>query len=530
MHEKLNMSDDARKKSTDVLLRGYAEAKRSLSTNIANEYFLWRELLESLKEDVSSLPNVLKERAAYVLEQQLEDDNFVLNHISKQRNLSQCFIDDAINSHDPNRQRNALRVALQEFSFLRGSLSWSSASHAQSQCPMFFSPSENGAVSANYDRYGSLYLQEREEILASALGHSPQTTTLLLTSSGQAAFSVIESFLFKDALPDRPVIVSMPYIYFEGLEQLSLTKNASFFRTASWSPKNIIDLANEKKADVVFIDPLANLGCLPSIDLKEFASELTGMDWSDRWLVIDGTLISGGINVFDVFNRSHHPKVLYYESGSKYLQLGLDLQMAGAVVCPKQLTESISNHRRNTGGVMYLHALTRFPKYSRKQFLDRMTRLTKNAETLYATLLINKNLSDKLCVAFPSEWESLGWSHGGGLVAVTMKDATLNNRSNYNEVIDNIFKNCKVKGLPFTRGTSFGFSTFRVAAITEVPDEVPPFLRFSVGDGDTKETALICNAISKAFCCFFDRKAAKNRLARHPKQWPIHDTLKGGCK
>jgi threonine dehydratase len=257
----------------------------------------------------------------------------------------------------------------------------------------------------------------------------------------------------------------------------------------------LLALIDSSEASVIFLDPLANLGDMNILDLKALANKMAVHDWRHKWLVIDGTMVSGGIDVFDVFSAESHPAVLYYESGSKYLQFGLDMQMAGVVVSTKEHIASLATHRRNTGGVMYQSAVTKFPEYDRQMYLSRMRLLSRNAQMFTQGLQDNDYLMARIDLAYPWSWRELGWQHGGGVVAISMKAPGLNNRACLDGFIGLLLQRCRENHIPMTKGVSFGFSITRVSAAAAMADNMPPFLRFSIGEESTQHMQKLVNTV-----------------------------------
>ncbi|WP_165915123.1 pyridoxal-phosphate dependent enzyme [Rhizobium sp. PP-F2F-G48] len=476
---------------------------------------IWRPLVETLSEDLTRYEDDLDRHHAFAAAQELQGGGpaaaFASEALSGLKTFVSGMTDDITASAED--VRSSYRMALQSFSYLRNSLSWCSASVDQSKTIMFFDPAENSHAGVNYDRYGSNLLRERELDLLSALGHDPETEDLLLTSSGQAAFSVIESFLIRDMLPANPKIVMAPYIYFEAMEQVLALKHARCIQGDAWDVPSLIGIVEEHDADLVMLDPLANLGTLHTIDFQDMADRLGGKDWSSKWLVVDGTMVSGGLDIFSIFSGKNHPQVLYYESGSKYLQFGLDLQMAGVVVSRKTHAPNLSRHRRNLGAVMYQSGITRFPRYDRATFLARMSRLTENAERLTAMLRESDPGGDLFSIAYPRQWRALGWAHGGGIVSLTMCDHGLNNRGCLDFLIDRILHECRKADVAITKGVSFGFSTTRVSAAAAMANDMPPFLRFSIGEETDDDIMALAQAIIRALDFFFPAFADEGRRA-----------------
>jgi cystathionine beta-lyase/cystathionine gamma-synthase len=486
--------------------------------NIDHQH-LWQKLLTRLSGKFDDLLRDIERHREFIIHEGLDHNRGIVQNVFEKAQRSiQRITQERKAGLDDFEYRDLYRLHIQEYSFLRNSLSWCSASNDQSRCVMFFDPQENTDSHVNYDRYGSMLLREVELTLLESLGFDPAHNDLLLVSSGQAAFNTIESFLVSQVLaPECPVVLS-PYIYFEALEQLERLQHVRIHRSASWALDDIIHLVETRQAKVVFLDPLANLGTLNVLDLRALAAKLKHKNWCDKWLVMDGTMVSGGINPFALFNQSNHPNILYYESGSKYLQLGLDLQMAGIVVCSKTDAPALNIARRNTGSVMYQATVTRFPSYDRAIFLGRMHLLSRNAAILAKSVQSHPYLSTRIKVAYPQNWRALGWNHGGGVVAICMRETGFNNRACLESYIDRLLMRCRQARLPLTKGVSFGFSTTRVSAAAAMADNMPPFLRFSVGEEKVERMLAISLAVTETLCHFlaeYEQGADQTRETAH---------------
>jgi cystathionine beta-lyase/cystathionine gamma-synthase len=94
----------------------------------------------------------------------------------------------------------------------------------------------------------------------------------------------------------------------------------------TFEAEDIISTAELHNASAVFIDPVANIGRLPVTNIRHFCqivSQRSG--WENRLVLIDGTMISGAMPVFDWIKGPLSPTLRYYESASKYVHFGLDL-------------------------------------------------------------------------------------------------------------------------------------------------------------------------------------------------------------
>ncbi|RYP07763.1 hypothetical protein DL765_009028 [Monosporascus sp. GIB2] len=371
------------------------------------------------------------------------------------------------------------RVLLQLQANLSQFFERASAAYDQSQRDWFFNPVTQNAAAVNYDRYGLAVVRAAELRLLDVIRPGKPSIELLLTSSGMAAYNVIQQYLLQNMAVGSAVVLP-PYIYFEAMEQLQGLRHIRLCYSSSYAEKDILDTAESCNASAVFIDPVANVVGLPMTNIRQFAlltSQRPG--WESRIVVIDGTMISGAMPVYDWFQGPHAPTVLYYESASKYLQLGLDVQMGGVVLYPTALDEAMRTIRRNLGAVMYSRGASLLPPVDSLAYQSRMSVLTANAEKIYLSL--HHELSAIADVQFPAKWRAFGWRHGGALVTIRFLREGMNNKEGLEASIDTILRTAERLGVPMIKGVSFGFSTSRISSASSMAKDSDPFLRISVG-------------------------------------------------
>ncbi|WP_406455766.1 pyridoxal-phosphate dependent enzyme [Streptomyces sp. NBC_00876] len=388
----------------------------------------------------------------------------------------------------PGAQEDTLRLLLRVRETLTNGLEWASPAYDQSQRVNFYDTSAQAAGGVNYARYGTNDLRTLELGLTEMLGLTHGASELLATSSGMAAYQVVESLLLRHAVEPGDTVAYAPYIYFEAAEQLEGLRFLNHVRADSYDADRLVEVVEERNAKVLFADPVNNVAGLPVVDLHRLAELTEGRDgWADRWLVVDGTMISGGLNVFDLFGKPGHPQVLYYESASKYAQFGLDLQMAGLVVVPSHLAAPARTIRRNTGTILYPDALARFPRADRSAYLARMVQMSANTRVIADVLRGDPRIAEHIRVGCADDWATRGWAHGGAVLTVEFGRAGLNNRDGLEAVIERMLGNARSRGVPLVKGLSFGFSTTRISAASAMAQGSDPFLRFSVGTHDRQE-------------------------------------------
>ena len=497
-----------------AVLRQATLAVEKLSANVAPQECeatllpMWLQLVDRVERALNHVEATLEQHLFFARCESLAVDAMVESFMdetlgSARRLIVSCRI-PGLNGRQVAQR---YRLLIQQFGLARSALSWCSASTDQSTEIMFFDPADLQTSSVNYDRYGSAALRELELNLIRAIGFAGGTQTALLTSSGQAAYSTLESFLLREVFPKHPEkarVSRVPYLYFEALEQLEALPQVAMTTAEDWSVAALIECVERADSHIVFVDPMANIGALPCFDFQALARALRTRDWRHRWLVIDGTMISGGFNPFTLFDAPNHPQILYYESGSKYLQLGLDLQMLGVIVCSEQHAPVLARHRRNLGSGLYQNQVARFPLFDREHLLQRMQRLTRNAECLATSLRAIEHPRSRLCVAYADRWREYQWAHGGGVVAITFSDPGLNNRHCLESLIEILISSCRGEGVAITKGVSFGFGVTRISAAAAIAESTDPFLRFSMGEETNEQLEQLVTCVIQSINVFLE--------------------------
>lgn len=402
----------------------------------------------------------------------------------------------------PGSEEDTLRLLLRIRETITNGLEWASPAYDQSLRINFYDTSAQAAGGVNYARYGTSDLRALELGLTEMLGFGQSDAELLATSSGMAAYQVIESLLLRHVVVAGDAVIYAPYIYFEAAEQMQSLPFLRHVRAESYDADALVQFAEEQDCKVVFVDPIANVAGLPTVDLSRIAELTSARDgWADRWLVIDGTMVSGVIDPFRMFGQKGHPNVLYYESASKYAQFGLDLQMAGVCVVPTGLAATARTIRRNTGTTLYPDAIARFPRAQRTDFLARMARMSANTHAMAEILRCDRRIVDEISIGCIDDWAERGWKHGGAVFTVEFRRSGLNNRDGLEAVIEGMLRNARARAVPLVKGLSFGFSTTRVSAASAMAQGTDPFLRFSVGTGGPREIrelgVVACDAIAE---------------------------------
>ncbi|KAH7064118.1 pyridoxal phosphate-dependent transferase [Paraphoma chrysanthemicola] len=398
----------------------------------------------------------------------------------------------------PWQMEERYRALIQLQSCLGSFFERASPAYDQSKTVWWFDPSYHQSDGLNYDRYGAPDVRESEARLlkALALGKETLPLKLLLTSSGVAAFTVLNQFLLSRVLNAGDTIVISPYLYFECFEHLRQISHVRVVNSDTFDAENIIATAEKHNAKAIFLDPMANTLGLDTTDIRRFAQLLEGRQgWSDRYIVIDGTLISGGMAIYDWFDKPSHPKVLYYESAHKYIQMGMDIVMLGLIVYPEPFHETMGLIRQVTGTTLYSRQANVLPPIDYNIHQSRMHWLTTNAEKLYH--LLDKKASTTAQFNFPTHWRKMGWGHGGNVVTIKLfGDDQMNKRPSLDAFTSLVLRAAEEEGVGMTKGGGLGFSVTRIWPSTPFIRDEDPYMRISVGV-DPAEIEPVARAIIK---------------------------------
>lgn len=404
-----------------------------------------------------------------------------------------------------------IRTASQLIAAASTALEWCSPSYSQALAPQFFDVSSQESKDVNYERYGYSDCSRIEEQLLRILQVPPDRYTVTVTSSGMAAYSLIEAFLLRHRLLQNAAVLLSPYIYFEAAEQLTSLKGLRVVNSTSYASHELAEQATLLDAAVIFADPLANHTAQRMVDVWDLLSRIDSTN-SDTTLVVDGSMLPAAFaSALCNFRRSD--QILYYESCSKYLQYGQDMSMAGVVVHAVELKPVMDRLRRNLGAILTRHGSRLFPNYEPLQFFDRVRRIETGATTLATILSENPTVYGQTDVIHPSLARHPDFDLGkrigrvGGCITFRLHKPGNNQRGLLEVLIDHILTCARREGVGLVKGVSFGFSIPRIAATSAMAENDPPFLRLAAGDYTPTEVERLARVIIEGFESF-----SKSRL------------------
>ena len=391
----------------------------------------------------------------------------------------------ALDPARPSVCESTLRSAYRLAGALGSLAAWTAPATQESSALNSF-PSAASRDAVAYARYGCPEIAAQEFAYASMLGFDPGNARLMLTSSGMAAYALIENFLLRDVLSPQDRVLLHPGVYFETRQQVQSLQFLAVHTAGGGGRIDMLRAIAETRPRVVFVDPLTNSMDYRAIDMVRLLDEADRVCEPDTWFVIDGTLLSGGCNPFATCKR-RNIRVLYYESACKYLQFGMDLGPAGIVVVDGGLADRFLQLRRGIGAIAS-EALV-LPRASRGAYLDYLCAQTACGLATAAAVnaFAGRGGGEHIRAAHPrlpdhpDHAEIAAYAHSGGVLMFKFSNPSFNRRKPLEAFIDVLMVKAVLADLPLTTGVSFGFRVPRIGAAWSSYDEDHAFLRLSAG-------------------------------------------------
>jgi cystathionine gamma-synthase len=407
------------------------------------------------------------------------------------RRLGQTFIDEghrllrgALSESAAPPCEPTLRSSYRLIGILGNLAAWGAPATQESHAIASFPVAAARDVVA-YSRFGGVEIAAQELAYASMLGFDPLRARLLLTSSGMTAYALIEAYLLREVLRRGDRVLLHPSVYFETRQQIVNLPQFCSCTAAGGSRTDMLKAITAYKPRVVFVDPLSNAADFRAIDMLRLLDEADQICEQDTWFVVDSTLLSGAFDPFAAPAR-RRVRVLYYESGCKYLQFGMDLGPAGLVVVDAALSDRFEHLRRGIGAIGS-DALV-LPRASRQAYLNYLRAQTACAQAVARAAIACpasvRGIIEPVHpsqVSHPDHAEARNYPHLGGVLVFRFARAPLNRRRPLEDFIDLLIDRARSAKLPLTAGVSFGFCVPRIGAAWSSYEEDEAFLRLSAG-------------------------------------------------
>ena len=376
-------------------------------------------------------------------------------------------------------------------------LEWSSGSYSQAVVPQFFDLRKQTGQIVNYDRWESFMIADLEQELRSLYQLNEQWS-LILTSSGMAAYSTIHNYLTRYLSPGDNVLIPIP-IYHEAEALLSVIPEIQLTRLGTTNLEEII-ASITSKTKVICLTPMTNDEALRFLDIESLVNKISLLD-QDIWIVVDGTMTGGLIRSEKFIDANSRVKLLYFESGNKYQQFE-DTAMKGIIIVPQSLKQEFVSIRREIGSMLYDQAASCLPQsISREELELKMRRFARNALLLSDRINNDPQIQDFCRINYPfnSVHVDVGVAHRyslmqlGGVVTLSFHDPLFYSKTKLDEFIESVIKRCQANHIPFCKGDSYGFSVPRIHIGGSKTDQ--PFLRLCVGNRSLNEIEAFTNCL-----------------------------------
>jgi threonine dehydratase len=400
-----------------------------------------------------------------------------------------------------------VRFALSTYAYVRDALEWCAPARDQAHAVQFFDLAAQHCQIPADARNGEASAREVEQQTAELLG-LPSTHKVSATSSGHAAYTLVEAVLRHERLRPDDIVLTAPTTHHDVVDQLMALPSTRTLPVEGHTVDDLLSAVLRYRPRCLFLTPLDATAQQRMVDVNTIIHRLATLT-TPITVVIDGTATSGTLPT-ELPADTSNVEVIYYENASTYLQQGLDTAMAGIVAHPVTLRDAFSKQRAATGTVLYRHAADLFPRYTTNLHHRRMLRIGRNTEHLATTLTEDTAVADAGVVCHPSlpnhpdvHLAHTSSRHAGGCVTFWFHDSERNRHADLDNVCAHILANARTLGVQMTTGTGFGFSVPRLSVmtnkcdITPTAEDEPSYLRLSVGDRKA-QLDLLAEAIASA--------------------------------
>ena len=337
------------------------------------------------------------------------------------------------------------------------------------------------------------------------IGFDQNSVSVLTTSSGMAAYSLIEKYLIRDILEQNDIIYSPRYDYGELQNIKFCGKLFSIVQHENDNHDEIINYILNCCPKVVFLSSIYNIPGTPVLDILFILEKIYNSEYQkDIHIIIDDSLVTGAINPF-IF-QTDFINIYYFSSAIKYLQAGMDSGFAGILAVNKSKFDCFRKLRGMTGLGLYDNSAWLYPLQTFEIYQARMRRLTRNALLVAEKLQENEEFYKHWDVQYPLLQNHPDYHSAkklpfiGSLVTLVPRSAPLfanfENVQPLFKLIDRILRSAHEEGISIIRSESFGFSDVRINAYGWY-NRKPPYIRLSCGDRCYEEIHHIVTKLSE---------------------------------
>jgi cystathionine beta-lyase/cystathionine gamma-synthase len=202
----------------------------------------------------------------------------------------------------------------------------------------------------------------------------------LMTSCGMSAFTTILGFLKMEGKLDGPVVLGRSVYHECGDLVRALVPDRMLIEVPGDPPVALLEAIRRHNPAVVFLDSVGNTR---DVLIADVAGVVRGMSEtaSDGYLVLDNTGLSCTFQPFSIL-AGDGPRLIVFESLTKYAQFGLDRVTGGIIVAEGRDAEDLDRYREHLGTNIPDASVHAIPWPDRARLERRLERLERNAEIL----------------------------------------------------------------------------------------------------------------------------------------------------
>jgi cystathionine beta-lyase/cystathionine gamma-synthase len=315
-------------------------------------------------------------------------------------------------------------------------------------------------------------------------GHALRALT---TSCGMSAFATILWFLQLEGKLDGSVVLGNS-VYHECRDLVrAFVPRQRLHEVSEHPPEALPRVIERLRPRVVFLDSVGNA---PGVLVPDLVSVVKSMRKaaSGGYLVLDNTALSCTFQPFRLL-AGDGPRLVVFESLTKYAQFGLDRVTGGVIVAEGRDAEDLDRHREHLGNNIPDASVYAIPWPNRARLERRLERLERNAVVITQRIREAAAEADRGVVVgavhpaladHPSHSIAGRLRFRGGWLSVSF--ASSHDRSQIHQrFVELALEGARRRHVQLLVGASFGLDATRIYPTASDARSSRPFVRISPG-------------------------------------------------
>jgi cystathionine beta-lyase/cystathionine gamma-synthase len=325
----------------------------------------------------------------------------------------------------------------------------------------------------------------------------------LTTSCGMSAFATILGFLQMEAKLDGPVVLGSS-LYHECRDLVrALVPPERLHEVPEHPPEALCRAIERHRPVVVFLDSVGNA---PGVLVPDVAGAVRSMREaaSGGYLILDNTALSCTFQPFRLL-AVDGPRLVVFESLTKYAQFGLDRVTGGVIVAEGRDAEDLDRYREHIGTNIPDASVHAIPWPNRTHLERRLERLERNAVVLAQRIREAAEAGRGVVVGadhpaladHPSHSIARGLRFRGGWLTVAF--ASRSDRPDvHRRFVELALEESRRRHVPLLAGASFGLDVTRIYPTAWDARSGRPFVRISPGIEHISQIEELAQAFGRA--------------------------------